>query len=440
MTTTRVERHPWTPDSDDGHADLASHDTWIDGVPYATLERLRHEEPVSWVDEEEGSGFWAVTRYSDVIDANHRWDDLTSFRGIRLEEMDAEETEARRTMMELDPPDHTRLRRLVNRGFTRRTVESYEEPIRELTGGILDDALALGEFDFVAEVARVLPMRMLGRLLGVPDEHAERRRAFCRQIGKIHRDKLPRDILRPFVGKEMNALDDHVVGEDKVAEHRGVVGQPARGGIGRDGAQAGDEIGFAQRIPSSVRPELVEGPLFLRLVSEKGRSFDMLRTNGSMEASVGGTHILADRIEQPVREPSLARIEKRLCDIDIFADHRADRHIAARHQLIGTRAQNRLHRAVEPLHRPAAREPRNDRYVDLFDARERAFHDVIEKCGVGLGIFLVLDHPADAMLMEFVDQLGHGCALHLMLIERLDGGETGGGAGLGTFVHDSFLS
>ena len=173
MTTTRVERHPWTPDSDDGHADLASHDTWIDGVPYATLERLRHEEPVSWVDEEEGSGFWAVTRYSDVIDANHRWDDLTSFRGIRLEEMDAEETEARRTMMELDPPAHTRLRRLVNRGFTRRTVESYEDPIRDLTGGILDDALALGEFDFVAEVARVLPMRMLGRLLGVPDEHAE---------------------------------------------------------------------------------------------------------------------------------------------------------------------------------------------------------------------------------------------------------------------------
>ena len=173
MTTTRVERHPWTPDSDDGHADLASHDTWIDGVPYATLERLRHEEPVSWVDEEEGSGFWAVTRYSDVIDANHRWDDLTSFRGIRLEEMDAEETEARRTMMELDPPAHTRLRRLVNRGFTRRTVESYADPIRDLTGGILDDALALGEFDFVAEVARVLPMRMLGRLLGVPDEHAE---------------------------------------------------------------------------------------------------------------------------------------------------------------------------------------------------------------------------------------------------------------------------
>ncbi|HJP25161.1 MAG TPA: cytochrome P450, partial [Acidimicrobiales bacterium] len=62
---------------------------------------------------------------------------------------------------------------LVNRGFTRMTVESYEEPIRELTVEILDEALTLGEFDFVAEVARLLPMRMLGRLLGIPDDHAE---------------------------------------------------------------------------------------------------------------------------------------------------------------------------------------------------------------------------------------------------------------------------
>lgn len=172
-TTTPIARHPWTPDSDDGHADLASHDTWIGGTPYATFQRLRDEDPVAWVDESDGTGFWTITRYADVIELNRRWEDFTSYQGIRLEEMDTEETEARRTMMELDPPDHTRLRRLVNRGFTRQTVESYEGPIRELTAGILDEALALGEFDFVNEVARVLPMRMLGRLLGVPDEHAE---------------------------------------------------------------------------------------------------------------------------------------------------------------------------------------------------------------------------------------------------------------------------
>lgn len=170
---TPIAQHPWTPASDDSHVDLSSHDAWVDGAPYATFQRLRDEEPLAWIEESSGSGFWAITRYTDVIELNRRWEDFTSYQGIRLEEMDAEETKARRTMMELDPPDHTRLRRLVNRGFTRRTVESYEEPIRELTSGILNQALALGEFDFVREVARVLPMRMLGRLLGVPDEHAE---------------------------------------------------------------------------------------------------------------------------------------------------------------------------------------------------------------------------------------------------------------------------
>jgi len=134
---------------------------------------MRDEDPVAWVDEVDGSGFWAITRYADVVELNRRWEDFTSYQGIRLEEMDGEETQARRTMMELDPPDHTRLRRLVNRGFTRQTVESYEEPIRKLTADILTPALALGEFDFVSEIAQVLPMRMLGRLLGVPDEHAE---------------------------------------------------------------------------------------------------------------------------------------------------------------------------------------------------------------------------------------------------------------------------
>ena len=88
------------------------------------------QDPVSWWDESDGSGFWSLTRYHDVIRANHAWDTFTSARGIRLEEMDAEETEARRTMMELDPPAHTRLRRLVNRGFTRNTVDRYEAAIR----------------------------------------------------------------------------------------------------------------------------------------------------------------------------------------------------------------------------------------------------------------------------------------------------------------------
>ncbi len=168
-----IAQHPWQAPDDDGHADLTSHDAWTSGAPYATLERLRNEDPVAWIDEEDGSGFWALTRYEDVIGANREWETFTSSQGIRLEEMDAEETEARRTLMETDPPDHTRMRRLLSRGFTRRTVETYQEPIRQLTAEIIDQAIERDQFDFVTEIAKELPMRMLGSLLGVPDEDAK---------------------------------------------------------------------------------------------------------------------------------------------------------------------------------------------------------------------------------------------------------------------------
>ena len=157
----------------DAHADLTSHDTYTKGVPYATFERLRNEDPVSWIDESDGSGFWAVTKYRDIIDVSRDHQTFTSSLGIRLEEMTPEETAARSTMMETDPPEHTRLRRLVSKGFTRRKVESYEDQIRELAAGVVETAVAKGEFDFVTDVATQLPMKMLGRLMGTPDSDGD---------------------------------------------------------------------------------------------------------------------------------------------------------------------------------------------------------------------------------------------------------------------------
>ncbi len=161
---------PYLDDLGPDDADITSHDTWVSGVPHATFARLRRTDPVSWWHEVDGSGFWAVTRYEDALEVSRNVDVFTSTKGIRLEEMDQEQTEARRTMMEHDPPEHTRLRRLVNRGFTRRRVESFEHAIRELTVSVLDRALQRDEFDFVHDVAEELPMRMLGRLLGTSDD------------------------------------------------------------------------------------------------------------------------------------------------------------------------------------------------------------------------------------------------------------------------------
>jgi cytochrome P450 len=158
----------------DTHADLVSHDTWTDGVPHETFARLRREAPVVRVDESDGSGFWAVLRYRDIVAVSRQFDEFTSRQGIRLEEMSPEETEARRTMMEMDPPDHTRLRRMVSKVFTRRIVEEYKQQIRELAVEVVDEAMQHEEFDFVESVGKQLPMRMLGKLLGTPDEDGDR--------------------------------------------------------------------------------------------------------------------------------------------------------------------------------------------------------------------------------------------------------------------------
>jgi cytochrome P450 len=150
-------------------ADITSHDTYVSGVPHATFARLRRDDPVHWTEEVEGSGFWSILRYDDALAVSRDVETFTSARGIRLEEMDEDETEARRTMMEMDPPEHTRYRRMVSRGFTRRVVSTYEDVIRQLAIEVIEEALQEPRFDFVKAIAEQLPMRMLGRMLGVDD-------------------------------------------------------------------------------------------------------------------------------------------------------------------------------------------------------------------------------------------------------------------------------
>jgi hypothetical protein len=155
-------------------ADLTSHDTYVTGVPHDTLAHLRANDPVHWTEESDGGrGFWSLTKYDDVLFASSNAEIFSSRLGIRIEDMDPEETEARRTMMEMDSPEHTRLRRLVSRPFAPKSINGYEESVRELAAQVLDALHGQTEFDFVATVARELPMRMLGRLLGLPEDDLE---------------------------------------------------------------------------------------------------------------------------------------------------------------------------------------------------------------------------------------------------------------------------
>src|SRR6266545_3420350 len=150
--------------------DLANHDFFVDEVPHLAFRALREHDPVHWQAEPAPNrGFWAVTRYRDIEEVLRDTRNFSSARGISLEEQGLEELEARRSMIDMDPPRHSRLRRLVSKLFTRSAVAQYEGFVREQARAVIDRALAKGEFDFVEEVSRELPIRVLARIMGIPD-------------------------------------------------------------------------------------------------------------------------------------------------------------------------------------------------------------------------------------------------------------------------------
>ena len=158
-----------------GEIDLADPDNYVDAVPFAWFDRLRSERPVVWHPEREPNrGFWAVTRYDDLTAVHMDWDTFSSEVGaVALEELDPEQLEIRRSMLETDPPRHTELRRICTKRFSARGVGRYEDWIREVARGVLDRALASDEpFDFVAEISRELPIRFLCSIFTVPQEDA----------------------------------------------------------------------------------------------------------------------------------------------------------------------------------------------------------------------------------------------------------------------------
>jgi cytochrome P450 len=149
-------------------------DVFAERVPHDTFALLRREAPVHWYDWPQGRGFWCVTKHADVVAVSRDTKTYSSAHGANLEDLDEDMKVARRSMLETDPPRHSRLRGLVGPPFTPRAVKAYELALRELTAEILDRALPLGELDFIEEIAKELPIRVLARLLGVPDEDTDR--------------------------------------------------------------------------------------------------------------------------------------------------------------------------------------------------------------------------------------------------------------------------
>jgi cytochrome P450 len=154
-----------------GEIDLGDNDAFVDHVPYEWFDALRRDDPVHWQSERAGRGFWAVTTHADVVRVSNDWATFSSQAGASaLEDLAPDALEARRSMIDTDPPRHTSLRRTVTPPFRPRKVGEYEGLVRSITQEVLRDAFAEETFDVVEHVAISIPIKVLCRLLGVPAE------------------------------------------------------------------------------------------------------------------------------------------------------------------------------------------------------------------------------------------------------------------------------
>jgi cholest-4-en-3-one 26-monooxygenase len=156
--------------------DLTDSKAFIDRVPHEWFAFLRKNAPVWWQTEAEGPGFWAVTSHADCTAVNRDYEHFSSARKATYlwDLADDDLAQQQMLMLNMDPPLHTRYRRLVNKGFTPRMINQLEARIHAATDGIIDSVIESGEADFVTDIAAELPLIVIAELLGVPDEDRHR--------------------------------------------------------------------------------------------------------------------------------------------------------------------------------------------------------------------------------------------------------------------------
>jgi cytochrome P450 len=151
MTTATVEFDPFS--------------TTFFEDPYDTYRRLRDEAPVYFNEQ---YGFYALSRFDDVVAAHRDWKGLSSTHGVDLSSLTRDLPPAPGMIITMDPPEHDRFRALVSRVFTPRAVTALEPMIRDVITGFLDGLAGRSAFDAVADFSGPFPVEIISRMLGVP--------------------------------------------------------------------------------------------------------------------------------------------------------------------------------------------------------------------------------------------------------------------------------
>ena len=149
------------------NVDFYNPDTFEHGPPFGLFKEFRENKPVYWNPQEEGTGFWVITRYDDVVSTSQDYDSYLSGHGVFIDDSVGG---SELMLVNMDAPKHSGLRNLVNKGFTPKMIRRMEPHVREIAATIIDNISEKGGCDFVTEVAVELPLQVIAELIGIPQE------------------------------------------------------------------------------------------------------------------------------------------------------------------------------------------------------------------------------------------------------------------------------
>jgi len=171
-----MDHQPPQTTLDVAHINLAAMDTFLRPDLHGIFRKLRNEVPVSWHQHADSGkrGFWAVTRYDDIVAVSRDTATFSNRAGIQVIFEGDLPHAGEGSMIELDPPEHTRLRRLVGPTFSSMNVAKLQDQIRARVIEILDSLDGQDEIDFVRDFATPLPLSVFYDLMGVPTQDQRR--------------------------------------------------------------------------------------------------------------------------------------------------------------------------------------------------------------------------------------------------------------------------
>ncbi len=161
--------------------DVNDPDMYAVALPRAEFDELRRTAPIWWQAQPRGrdgfddEGHWVLTKHADVKEVSRNSEVFSSYENTAIirfsEEMTRDNIEMQRViLLNMDAPQHTRMRAIISRGFTPRAVANLKDALTARAQNIVETALANGEGDFVRDVACELPLQAIAELLGVPQE------------------------------------------------------------------------------------------------------------------------------------------------------------------------------------------------------------------------------------------------------------------------------